>query len=203
MKLFKMSLCAIALISLTNSSYACISGDGHEHGFMEERTTDELGIFDSIDELISPKIVNKNFGGEEPFLGLPMRYPTYAHPQAESQGALALFHNGAPIVLWGPQVAQMRGRNVMGFIIQHEYAHHDLRHLLRQDVPSAVKEAEADCQATKSIIRYGMGHILPEVVASMQAMGCEYDPRMPISMVQSSHPCGIQRAGIIRQCANM
>lgn len=171
-------------------------------------TTEDLRIVDEIQSLMKSrrnKLTNKNFGQVEPFLGLPMRYPTFPHQQADSSIGLALLHNGQPIVLFGPNTAMQLGNNLMGFFIQHEYAHHDLGHtrLNPAFVKRTVIEAQADCQAAKNIIGYGLGRIIPEVVQWHASQGCQYDPRTPLENLNISHPCGTQRAQIIKQCSGM
>jgi len=171
-------------------------------------TTDDLRIVDEIQDLIkieNKQIKNKNFGQREPFLGLPMRYPTFAHPQADSSIGLALMHNGQPVVLFGPNAAMQLGNNLMGFFLQHEYAHHDLGHtrLNPAMVKRTIIEAQADCQAAKSIISYGYGHIIPQVIQWHAQQGCQYDPSIPLENLNISHPCGTQRAQIIKQCAGI
>lgn len=205
MKLSNLVVTATLLLSASSTfahTYENISESSFEHELVQD--TQDLNIYDSVEKLLHPKLTTKSFGPQqEPFLGLPMRYPTFAHPQAEQNIAQAFLHDGQPIVLFGPQAAMNLGSNIMGFFIQHEYAHHDLRHPLRNDIPSAIKEADADCNAAKSLVQSGMGQVIPQVVGWFQARGCNYNPSTPIQFVTDSHPCGTQRAAIIRQCAGM
>lgn len=227
MKLSTLVLLSATLFSAMNGVNACIEGDGHANhsGMMGTPDTKELNIYDSVEKLMSPvkktRISNPtnrlglrvDINGDgfddgpqsEPFLGLPMRYPTFPHPNADNNIALALIHNGRQIVLWGPNTARNLGPQIMGFFMQHEFAHHDLEHTTgtRNHLTSAQKEAESDCQAAQALVEYGRSDVIPEVVNWFARQGCYYDPGTPIEHVQSSHPCGTQRANIVRQCAGM
>lgn len=203
MKTITFLVTLVALFSIKN-----IKANGIDSGVSNQNllTTEDLRIVDEVQELMSESkksVKLKNFGNKEPFLGLPMRYPTFAHPQADSSIGLALLHNGQPIVLFGPNAAMQLGNNLMGFFIQHEYAHHDLGHtrLNPAMVKRTIVEAQADCQAAKSIIAYGLGHIIPQVIQWHAQQGCQYDPRTPLENLNISHPCGTQRAEIISQCS--
>lgn len=206
MKNSLVTLIATLLTASSLSTFACGNHD-YSAGFDGPLDTDELKIYDDVEELIreqeSEGSIEKGYSQPGPFLGLPMRYPVYAHPAANQATALATVHNGMPIVLFAPMAPQRLGRNIMGFVLQHEYAHHDLRHLFRNNESSAMKEAEADCQATRELVNNGLRNIIPEVVNFWQSQGCHYDPRTPINQVRASHPCGTQRAQIIKQCAGM
>lgn len=208
MKFSTLVLLAVSLISTANSVNACVEGGGQaDHAGMMSLIPDtqELNIYNSVQNLLQSrsKSMNKAFGENDPFLGLPMRYPTFPHAAAENNIALAAIHNGRPIVLWGPSAARNLGPILMGFFMQHEYAHHDLRHPIRNDIPSAVKEADADCRAAQTLVEYGMTNVIPVVVSWFASQGCNYDPRTPIQNVSDSHPCGTQRSQIISQCAGM
>lgn len=196
----------VTLTALFSAQNVTASGIGTGIDPQNLLTTEDLRIVDEIQDMVKESkksLKTKNFGNREPFLGLPMRYPTFAHPQADASIGLALLHNGQPIVLFGPNIAMRLGNNIMGFIIQHEYAHHDLGHtrLNPAMVKRTIIEAQADCQATKSMISYGLGHIIPQVVNWHAQQGCQYDPRTPLENLNISHPCGTQRAQIIQQCA--
>ncbi|GEM_PF-6134973 len=193
----------LTLLTLSLSpSVSATSIEEHDHSY-HEQNTDEVGIYDEIEELLSKRRTNKNvnFGQPGPFLGLPMKYPVIAHMQAEPNIAQALHHNGQPIVLFGPNVARNLGPNIMGFFLQHEYAHHDRGHLRNRMGNNAAKEADADCIAAKTLVNAGKGFVINEVSNWFSSQGCNYNPSIPVQNVTQSHPCGIQRANIIQQCA--
>lgn len=201
----KISILLITvLLSLSGKIYADESKTVQHHDAEElELDTHDLGIYNDIEKLInkSKTIKNKSFGQVEPFLGLPMRYPTFPHQAAEANIGIATSQNGMPIVIYGPYVAQQLGPLIMGFFMQHEYAHHDLRHNPNMGINSATREAQADCQAAKVLAQNGRTDAIMTTINWFQSQGCNYDPRISTQFVTDSHPCGAQRAQIIYQCA--
>lgn len=199
------TLLLAALLTTTAFGASTFAHEGHEEGFQDLfQDTEEAQIYDSVNELMStkaPKLMTKNFFQAEPFLGLPMRYPTYPHPAADNNIGIATSHNGMPVVLFGPNTANRLGPVIMGFFMQHEYAHHDLRHNPNMSINSATREAQADCRAAQTLKGYGMAHIIPQVAQWFYAQGCHYDPSTNTMNVTDSHPCGVQRAQILQQCA--
>lgn len=230
MKISAFALLLTTLITASSSIYACMEGDGHEYttNGMSMRDTQELGFYDEIENLMNQRPersfkttaknkkgslsarLDMNFDGFddgpqlEPFLGLPMRYPSFPNAYIAGTMGQATLHRGIPVVLWSIQDAEMNGSIVMGFFMQHEFAHHDLGHG-RQPTnrTSAMREADADCNATKTLIAQGRGDVLQTIVQWFDMRGCNYDPRTPVTSVSDSHPCGTQRAQIIRECSRM
>lgn len=226
MKFSKLMILAATLTVSMNNVNACVEGDGHGHSGMNSiPDTHELGIFDDIETLVSQEKVNSskrakkgglaarldmNFDGiddgpqKEPFLGLPMRYPSFPTDRIPGNIGQATIHMGRPVVIWSVQDAQAYGPIIMGYFMQHEFAHHDLGHgRMPNNQNPAMREADADCNAAKSLVAQGMGHILPQVIGWFNNRGCNYDPRTPIAYVTDSHPCGVQRAQVVSQCAGM
>lgn len=181
MKLLK----SLSLAALLISAMAVGQAQAYDHFELE----DDFGAYDN--------------GPRDPFIGLPARYPIFFTPAANANISIATMQYGRPIVLVGPQTAMALGPNIMGFFMQHEYAHHDLRHIIRNDVNSASKEAEADCQAAQALVRYGREDIIPQVVSWFDSQGCNYNPATPLQNVAEDHPCGTQRAQIVRECSQM
>lgn len=170
-----------------------------DHSHDDIPTTQELGVYDEIQELVEKSSTkNKMFGAPGPFIGLPMRYPVFPNPQAEQQTAVAANHNGQKIVLYGPMAARRLGPAVMGYVLQHEYAHHDLGHM---GGSVATREADADCYAAKSLVSAGRMNIVGQSINYHRSQGCNYNPNTPIYMVNQSHPCGTQRANILNTCS--
>lgn len=200
-----LSLTALLTLALLSTNSFAHEGefDGSFDGDLVTDTKD-LRIYDDVQTLMNKDkggLKIKNFGQVEPFLGLPMKYPTMPHPMADRNIGLATFHNGMRVVLFGPNVAMQLGANIMGYFIQHEYAHHDLNHNANMSVNSATREGQADCQAAKELKRYGRTDVIGQVIQWYSAQGCHYDPNINTMYVQDSHPCGIQRARILQQCA--
>lgn len=204
----KMMITFAALGQLTSlaSTHACDSHAGFFEGELGQ-DTQAINIYEDIDAMMFSAKNKFNFGnpfggnggqgGRDPFIGLPMRYPVISHMSAEQQMAKAIYHNGQPIVVYGPMAARRLGANIMGFVMQHEYAHHDHRHM----TSTPMNEKVADCQATKVLVQKGYQHIVQEVIQFWAREGCHYNPNTPLYMVRQSHPCGTQRAQYISQCA--
>lgn len=226
MKFSALVLLAATLITTSNQVSACLNEDGHQHtsNGLSMKTTEDLGFYDEVENLMgqrpvrTAKLLKKNllstrldmnFDGMddgpqfEPFLGLPMRYPSFPNDFIGGTMGQAILHRGVPVVLFSTQDARANGPIVMGFFMQHEFAHHDLGHgRMPTNSSSAMREADADCRATKTLIAQGRADILGTVIQWFEMRGCNYDPRMPISSVGDSHPCGTQRAQIIRNCSS-
>ena len=229
MKFSALVLLVATLIATSSNVKACMEEEGHQHAAngMSMKTSEELGFYDEVENLMNQRPVktvkaikalkknlidarlDMNFDGMddgpqfEPFLGLPMRYPSFPNDFIGGTMGQAILHRGVPAVLYSTQDAQANGPIVMGFFMQHEFAHHDLGHgRMPTNSSSAMREADADCRATKTLIAQGRADVLGTIIQWFEMRGCNYDPRMPLSSVGDSHPCGTQRAQIIRNCSN-
>lgn len=161
---------------------------------MVGQTLEELGIDRSE---LKPVTLGKDWN--EPFTDLPMRYPTYSHPAADQQTAMAVYDRGRPIVLYGPRAAKKLDAHVMGAILQHEYCHHDLHH---RGQSSASMEAQADCCGSYHLEDYERHDLVEFITDFTDQAGCSYDAKTPISQVNEDHPCGQQRAYVYNFCAS-
>ena len=87
---------------------------------------------------------------------LPVSY--YPDPSIPDIAIAITTGNGAPVVLWNPNVTAMMHPATIEFFYYHECAHHALAHTLGNYFPGA--EAQADCWAKQTMA--GVGVLTPQ-----------------------------------------